>query len=125
MNDRRCRALALCATLACLTALLCHPAGAAGPVATGTTQLNDILVTARRELDAAADLALTETATATLHADPYFLDTHVYVTVHNGTLTLHGVVFDEWDLRIALRHARKVPGVRRVVNDLEIKLGGE
>ena len=58
MNDRRCRALALGGALACLTMLLCHPAAVAGPVATGTTQLNDILVTAQREMDAAADFAL-------------------------------------------------------------------
>ena len=43
----------------------------------------------------------------------------------NGVLTLHGIVFDDWDLRDALRIARKVAGVQRVVNDLEIKLGGE
>jgi hypothetical protein len=36
-----------------------------------------------------------------------------------------GMVFDDWDLRNAMRIARKIPGVRRVVNDLEIKLGGE
>jgi osmotically-inducible protein OsmY len=38
---------------------------------------------------------------------------------------LHGIVFDEWDLRVAKRIARKVPGVKRVINDLEIELGGE
>jgi osmotically-inducible protein OsmY len=54
---------------------------------------------------------------------PY--DAHVTVTVKNGVVTLHGIVFDDWDLRTALRIARRAPRVKRVVNDLEIKLGGE
>jgi osmotically-inducible protein OsmY len=33
--------------------------------------------------------------------------------------------FDDWDLRAAMRIAKKMPGVKQVVNDLEIKLGGE
>jgi osmotically-inducible protein OsmY len=40
-------------------------------------------------------------------------------------VTLHGFIFDEWDLRVVKRIARKTPGVRRVIDDLEIELGGE
>ncbi|MFI4889570.1 MAG: BON domain-containing protein [Steroidobacterales bacterium] len=105
-------------------ALLCEQARAAGPEKP-PGQLGGILVTTRREPDPAADAALAQTAAAALHADPFFYDAHVTVTVRNGILTLHGIVFDEWDLRDALRLARRVPGVHRVVNDLEIKLGGE
>jgi osmotically-inducible protein OsmY len=47
------------------------------------------------------------------------------VTIKNGVVTLHGMVFDDWDLRSAMRIAKRLPGVKRVVNDLEIKLGGE
>jgi osmotically-inducible protein OsmY len=43
----------------------------------------------------------------------------------NGVVTLRGMVFDEWDLRAALRISKKVSGVKRVINDLEINLGGE
>jgi osmotically-inducible protein OsmY len=110
--------------LACIT-MLCHHAGAAGPDKGAQGQLNGILVSAQRERDAAADRALEHTTAAALHANPYFYDAHVSITVSNGVATLHGIVFDDWDLRTALRLARKVPGVRRVVNDLEIKLGGE
>jgi osmotically-inducible protein OsmY len=53
------------------------------------------------------------------------LDEGVFVTVSNGIATLHGIVFDDWDLRNAIRLSRRIPGVKRVVNDLEIKLGGE
>jgi hypothetical protein len=60
-----------------------------------------------------------------LHSDPFFYDEHVSVTINNGVVTLHGIVFDDWDLRSAMRMARRMPGVKRVVNDLEIKLGGE
>ena len=81
-------------------------------------------MTTNRDADT-ADRALAETAAAALHRDPYFYDAHVSITVRNGVLTLHGIVFDDWDLRDALRLARHVKGVRRVVNDLEIKLGGE
>jgi osmotically-inducible protein OsmY len=31
----------------------------------------------------------------------------------------------KWDLRDAIRLSREVPGVKRVVDELEIKLGGE
>jgi osmotically-inducible protein OsmY len=54
-----------------------------------------------------------------------FSDEHVTVTVNNGVATLQGIVFDDWDLRDAIRIARRIPGVKRVNNDLEIKLGGE
>jgi osmotically-inducible protein OsmY len=36
-----------------------------------------------------------------------------------------GIVFDDWDLRTARRIAKRIPGVKRVINDLEMKLGGE
>jgi osmotically-inducible protein OsmY len=30
-----------------------------------------------------------------------------------------------WDLRAAMRIAKRMPGVKRVIDDFEIKLGGE
>jgi osmotically-inducible protein OsmY len=68
---------------------------------------------------------LKEQVETVLHDDPYFYDEHVTVTLRNGVATLQGIVFDDWDLRNAIRLARRVPGVKRVINDLEIKLGGE
>lgn len=71
------------------------------------------------------DQVLKEQVETVLHDDPYFYDEHVTVTLRNGVATLQGIVFDDWDLRNAIRLARRVPGVKRVINDLEIKLGGE
>lgn len=59
-----------------------------------------------------------------LAASPVLYSAHVTITVRNGVVTLHGIVFDEWDLRIAERIAHRLPGVRRVINDTELKLGG-
>lgn len=83
--------------------------------------LDSILVTARR----LADEEIKKQVEEALHTDPYFYDGHVTVTIKDGVVTLSGVVFDEWDLRTAKRIAKRIAGVRRVVDDLEIKLGGE
>lgn len=84
-----------------------------------------IVVTAKRLPEPVADKELANRVEVALHNDPYFYDEHVTVTVNNGVATLQGMVFDEWDLRQAVRLARRAAGVKRVVNDLEIKLGGE
>ena len=87
--------------------------------------LDTILVTAKRQADAEADEQVRGQVESALHADPFFNDEHVTVTMKDGVVTLHGIVFDEWDLRAVKRIAWRIPGVKRVVNDLEIKLGGE
>ena len=89
------------------------------------SRLDAIVVTAKRRADAVADETIKRQVEAALRSDPFFYDEHVTVTINNGVVTLQGMVFDDWDLRNALRIGRKVPGVKRVVNDLEIKLGGE
>jgi osmotically-inducible protein OsmY len=87
--------------------------------------LDTILVTAKRQADAEADEKVRGQVASALHSDPFFNDEHVTVTIKDGVVTLHGIVFDEWDLRAVKRIARRIPGVKRVVNDLEIKLGGD
>ena len=89
------------------------------------SRLDAIVVTAKRHADAVADETIKRQVETALQSDPFFYDEHVTVTIKNGVVTLQGMVFDDWDLRNALRIGRKVPGVKRVVNDLEIKLGGE
>jgi osmotically-inducible protein OsmY len=93
--------------------------------APGNTRLDEIVVTAKRRSDPVADEKMKEQVEEALHSDPFFYDEHVTVTVNNGVATLHGMVFDDWDLRIAVRISRKIPGVKRVVNDLEIMVGGD
>ncbi len=88
-------------------------------------ELDSLLVTANKGHDPVADARLASAVLETLHADPYFYDGHVTVTVRDGVLTLSGMVFDEWDLSTAQRLARRVPGVKRIINQLELQLGGE
>jgi osmotically-inducible protein OsmY len=59
-----------------------------------------------------------------LHADPYFYDEHVTVSVEHGAVILGGIVFSDSDLADAVRIASKVAGGRRVVDNLSIELGG-
>jgi hypothetical protein len=83
--------------------------------------LDTILVTAQRLADEQIRVRV-ETA---LRDNPTLMSNHIDVSIKNGVVTLSGLVFDDWDMRIAWRAARRIAGVRRVVNDMEIKLGGE
>src|ERR1700728_3547034 len=85
--------------------------------------LDPILVTAKRTRIIVPDVVLKEHIETALHDDPYFLDTHVEITVKNGVAYLEGVVFDDWDAAHAKRIARRIPGVRRVVCDFYIPDG--
>ncbi len=93
--------------------------------ASAKSGLDEVVVRGKRQIDPVADARLQRQVEAALAADPYFYSEHVSVTIENGVATLHGIVFDDWDLRNAMRISRRIPGVKRVVNDLEIKLGGE
>jgi osmotically-inducible protein OsmY len=74
--------------------------------------------------NAAADEELRQRVTAALHADPYFYDEHVSVSVEKGVVVLRGFVASDWDLRDAIRIAGKAAGGRRVIDNLTIKQGG-
>jgi len=74
--------------------------------------------------DWAADEKLRKQVKAALHADPYFYDKHVTVSIENGVVVLRGFVFSDWDLRQALSIARKAAGDKTVVDNLSIKEGG-
>jgi hypothetical protein len=68
----------------------------------------------------AVDEEVKERVETALHTDPYFYDGHVTVTVINGVVHLQGVVFDNSDMQAARRISKKIPGAKRVVNELEI-----
>ncbi|MEA3138749.1 MAG: hypothetical protein QOK23_918 [Gammaproteobacteria bacterium] len=72
----------------------------------------------------ASDEALRKRVQSALHADPYFYDKHVKVSVENGRVILHGFVFSDWDLRNALKIARDAAGGATVTDELSIKEGG-
>ena len=59
-----------------------------------------------------------------MHVDPYLLDEHIEVAVTNNAIVLRGFVLSAWDLREAVRVARKVAGDTRVLDELSIKEGG-
>jgi osmotically-inducible protein OsmY len=84
-------------------------------------RLDTIVVTAQR----LADEEIRVRVEAALRDDPTLMSNHLDVSIKNGVVTLSGLVFDDWDMRIARRAAKRIPGVKRVINDMEIKLGGE
>lgn len=100
----------------------------AGPVfaqnaAAPMSRLDPIVVTAKKRADPAADESTRRHVEAALHSDAFFYDEHVTVTIKNGVVTLQGIVFDDWDVRSAVRIAKKIPGVRRVVTDFYVPDG--
>ena len=110
------------AVLAVCPAILAPAEKVAAPA---NPRLDEIVVTAKRRSDPVADERMSKQVEEALHSDAFFYDEHVTVTVRDGVATLRGIVFDDWDLRQAMRIARKIPGVRRVLNDLEISQGGD
>jgi len=74
----------------------------------------------RTPQEQSADRALARRVVAALQADPYVDVDHVTVDVDRGVVTLSGQVGDEWDWRSILKICGAVPGVRRVVDQLEM-----
>jgi hypothetical protein len=85
------------------------------PPATGVPAT--IVVTGQKPT---ADEEVKKQVETALHSNPYFYDGQVTVTVKDGVVHLQGVVFDDWDLRVARRISKKIAGAKRVVNELEI-----
>jgi hyperosmotically inducible protein len=83
--------------------------------------LDAIVVTARR----LADEQLKTQVELALRDDPTLLSGHIDVSIHDGIVTLSGFVLDEWDMRIAKRIARRMTGVKRVINSIDIEQGGD
>jgi hypothetical protein len=59
-----------------------------------------------------------------LHQDPYFYDRHVQVLARDGAIVLQGFVMSAWDLTDAIRIARRAAGNHRIVDNLELEVGG-
>jgi len=72
----------------------------------------------------AANQKLRKQVAAALHADPYLDDEHINISAERGVVVLSGLVFDDWDLRAALRTAREAAGHRPVIDRLSIEEGG-
>lgn len=74
----------------------------------------------RTDSERAADRAITRQIQAALHHAPYLDADHIEVETTRGVVRLSGMVGSDVDLRTALRVSATVPGVRRVVDDLEL-----
>jgi osmotically-inducible protein OsmY len=70
---------------------------------------------------AAADEATAERVHAALNADPIYFFRHVDVRVDRGVTQLSGYVWDTDALYRARRIAAGVPGVTRVVDQMELE----
>jgi osmotically-inducible protein OsmY len=115
---------------ACLGVMVCGLIGVAtrvgaqnAPAPTASRAVS-IAASPTQGADGVADEKLRKQVKAALHADPYFYDRHVTVSIENGDVVLRGFVFSDWDLRHALSIARKAAGDKTVVDNLSIKLGG-
>jgi osmotically-inducible protein OsmY len=82
------------------------------------------VIATRADAQNAGDDDLGNRVMTALHTDPYLNDRHVTVSVEKGSVVLGGFVFSGWQVQDALRDARKAAGNTRVVDDLDIHLGG-
>jgi osmotically-inducible protein OsmY len=116
------RYLAVPVGLAAVLMILC--ATPAKAQVASDDSLASIVVRAKR-LSSFTDDQVTEQVATALRTDRYVDDAHVTVTTKNGVVTLHGFVQDAWDLLALRRISRKVPGVKKVVNDVELVLNDQ
>lgn len=99
-------------------------AGAQNAAAPAASRPVSIAASTKQDADRIADEKLRKQVKAALHADPYFYDRHLTVSIEDGDVVLRGFVFSDWDLRKALSIARKAAGDKTVVDYLSIKEGG-
>jgi len=112
---------------ACIVLLASGVGAFASPVEAQTTLSNTVSrssIAAPTSPDADSDETLARQVRAALRADRYLDDEHIHVSIENGAVILRGLVFDDWDLRSAIRIARKAAGDRLVIDNLSIEQGG-
>lgn len=106
-----------------LALLLVSLLGAAGScpaentAGTADTPLPEVIIAAKRQ---AADEQVTRQVEQTLTKDPWIFADHITITTQNGVVRLEGIVGDTGEMFRIMRLCRKIPGARRVVNELEI-----
>jgi osmotically-inducible protein OsmY len=88
------------------------------------SQSDSVAVSALPGAAVLSDGELEKRVKVALHADPYFYDKHVTVSVEEGAVVLRGFVYSDRDLQDAIRIASNAAGDRRVVDNLSIKEGG-
>lgn len=71
-----------------------------------------------------ADDLIAEQISSALNADPTYFFRHVDVRVDGGVAHLSGYIWSTEELYRAKQIAARVPGVKRIVNELELERGG-
>jgi osmotically-inducible protein OsmY len=71
-----------------------------------------------------ADKAIAERVEAALNADRSLFAKHITAHADNGVVRLTGYVWEATDFQEATYIASNVPGVTKVVNDLELNRNG-
>jgi osmotically-inducible protein OsmY len=66
------------------------------------------------------DAQVTSQVREVLRDDPWLYAEHITVTTQNGVVTVEGIVGDTGERFRILRLCRKIPGVRRVVDAMEL-----
>ena len=72
-----------------------------------------------------ADKAMAERVEAALNADRSLFAKHITAHADNGVVRLTGYVWEAGDFQEATFIASNVPGVTKVVNDLELNRNGD
>lgn len=99
-----------------VAALAAQPSAPAQTPRGSRSETQEIIISAAR----VADEVLTAKVVQVLQEDPYVFSDHVTVTTQNGVVTVEGIVGDTGERFRILRLCRKIPGTRRVVDELEI-----
>lgn len=105
----------------CACLIFCPILSLAGdPGTPAVEKLDPVVVTEKKSASAVADEKLMVQVRQALHDDPVCYDYHIKVMVKDGVVVLQGFVTDAMDMSDAIRISRKIPGVRRVTNTLEL-----
>jgi osmotically-inducible protein OsmY len=99
------------------------PVAAQQAAGSGRNALQEVTVTARKL--SKSDEEVIEQVETALHSDRYIFSEHVTVTAKNGVVTLTGVAVDYWDVIAMKRLVRRMPGVKKVVDDIDVSIGGD
>jgi osmotically-inducible protein OsmY len=78
----------------------------------------------KTEAERAADEATAERVEAALEADPIIYARHIDVKVDRGVVHLDGFVWSSQDFLLAKNDAAAVPGVTKVITQMELMRGG-
>ena len=79
----------------------------------------------KTDAQAQADKAMAERVEAALNADKSLFAKHITAHADNGVIRLTGYVWESGDFEEATYIASTVPGVVKVVNDLELNRNGD